>query len=72
MRDQLDALVKQMVERGIHFDEAVAELEKRFIRRVFETHHGNQVRTARDLGIHRNTLSRKLRAYKLETNSRRH
>ena len=66
MKDQLEGLVSQMVERGILFDEAVGEFEKRFIKRVLERVDGNQSRAADLLGIHRNTLSRKLVAYKLE------
>src|SRR5262245_41138821 len=33
VKDQLEGLVSQMVERGILFDEAVGEFEKRFIKR---------------------------------------
>jgi len=66
VRDQLDGLVTQMVERGILFDEAVGEFEKRFIKRVLERNNGNQSRTAEALGIHRNTLSRKIAEYRLD------
>ncbi len=66
MRDQLEGLVVQMVERGILFDEAVGEFEKRFIKRVLEREEGNQSRAAEVLGIHRNTLSRKISEYKLD------
>jgi DNA-binding protein Fis len=66
VRDQLEALVGQMVERGIQFDEAVNEFEKKFIKRVLDRSRGNQSRAARLLGIHRNTLSRKIDMYKLE------
>ena len=66
MRDQLEALVGQMVERGIQFDEAVNEFEKKFIKRVLDRSRGNQSRAARLLGIHRNTLSRKIGIYKLD------
>lgn len=66
VKDQLEGLVSQMVERGILFDEAVGEFEKRFIKRVLDRVDGNQSRAADLLGIHRNTLSRKLVAYKLE------
>jgi DNA-binding protein Fis len=47
------------------FDEAVGEFEKRFIKRVLERSNGNQSRAAQVLGIHRNTLSRKIDEYKL-------
>jgi Fis family transcriptional regulator len=66
VRDQLEGLVTQMVERGILFDEAVGEFEKRFIKRVLEHTNGNQSRAAEVLGIHRNTLSRKMTEYKLD------
>ena len=71
MKDQLEALVGQMVERGILFDEAVNEFEKKFIKRVLDRSRGNQSRAARLLGIHRNTLSRKIGEYKLDSNGRR-
>ncbi len=72
MRDQLESLIGQMVERGILFDEAVGEFEKKFIKRVLDRANGNQSRAARVLGIHRNTLSRKIGLYKLENRPRRH
>ena len=71
MKDQLEGLVIQMVERGILFDEAVGEFEKRFIKRVLDRTNGNQSRAAEVLGIHRNTLSRKIGIYKLENRPRR-
>jgi DNA-binding protein Fis len=70
VKDQLEALVNQMVERGIVFDEARAEFEKRFIKRVLDSSQGNQSRAARILGIHRNTLSRKIDHYKLDHRGR--
>ena len=66
MKDQLEGLVSLMVERGILFDEAVGEFEKKFIKRVLERAQGNQSRAAQILGIHRNTLSRKMDAYELD------
>jgi DNA-binding protein Fis len=55
-----------MVDRGILFDEAVGEFEKRFIKRTLERADGNQCRAAKMLGIHRNTLSRKIGEYRLD------
>jgi Fis family transcriptional regulator, factor for inversion stimulation protein len=70
VKDQLETLIGQMVDRGILLEEAVTEFEKRFIRRALERSRGNQSRAARELGIHRNTLSRKVEVYKLENLSR--
>jgi DNA-binding protein Fis len=66
VKDQLEGLVSQMVERGILFDEAVGEFEKKFIKGVLERVNGNQSRAAQVLGMHRNTLSRKITEYKLD------
>jgi Fis family transcriptional regulator, factor for inversion stimulation protein len=72
VKDQLESLVGQLVERGILLDEAVNEFEKKFIKRVLENLNGNQSRAAKVLGIHRNTLSRKVGEYKLERAGRNH
>jgi DNA-binding protein Fis len=72
VKDQLESLVGLMVERGILLEEAVTEFEKKFIRRVLEKLNGNQSRAAKILGMHRNTLSRKIGAYKLDHVGRRH
>ncbi|HKS66691.1 MAG TPA: helix-turn-helix domain-containing protein [Candidatus Acidoferrales bacterium] len=66
MKDQLEALVAVMVERGLLLGEAVTEFEKKFIKRALESANGNQSRAAKRLGVHRNTLSRKVEIYKLD------
>ncbi|MDE3110851.1 MAG: histidine kinase [Acidobacteriota bacterium] len=72
MKEQLEALVGMMVDRGILLEEAITEFEKKFIKRVLERSDGNQCRAAKVLGIHRNTLSRKIDAYHLDrSNGRR-
>jgi DNA-binding protein Fis len=71
VKDQLESLVGQMVERGILFDEAVTEFEKRFIKQMLDRAKGNQSRAAKLLGIHRNTLSRKIGQYKIDGRPRR-
>ena len=71
MKEQLESLVGLMVERGILLEEAVDEFEKRFIKRALERANGNQCKAAQVLGIHRNTLSRKINEYKLDHTGRR-
>lgn len=71
MKDQLEALVTQMIDRGINYEDAVAEFEKRFIRKILESNHGNQSKTAKVLGIHRNTLSRKIECLTLDQRPKR-
>ena len=63
MKEQLEALVTQMIDRGLLFEEATTEFEKKFILKVLEKNRGNQTKTANALGIHRNTLNKKLASY---------
>ena len=65
MKQQLEALVIEMVDKGIRFSEAKREFEKRFITCVLLQHRGNLSRAAKDLRIHRNTLGKKIEEYKL-------
>jgi DNA-binding NtrC family response regulator len=67
VKQQLDALIGEMIEKGILFTEAKREFEKRFIARVVQRHRGNLSRAAKDLKIHRNTLGKKLEEYKLQS-----
>ncbi|MCX6376723.1 MAG: CvpA family protein [Armatimonadetes bacterium] len=60
VKDHLEALVTQMIEHDIGYEDAVAEFAGRFIRKVLEKNKGNQSKAAKTLGIHRNTLSRKI------------
>ena len=64
--DRLERLVEEMVDRGVQFDDAVREFEKRFISRVLGRHDGSLTKTADALGMHRNTLTRKMGEYKLK------
>ena len=65
MKDQMDRLVLEMVNAGVFFQDAVSEFEKKYIRKVLENSAGNQSRAAKALGIHRNTLGRKMEEYHL-------
>ena len=71
MKNQLDALINQLVEHEILFEDAVGEFEKRFIRKVLENNNGNLSKAAKALRIHRNTLSRKVAALKLDHQPKR-
>ncbi len=63
--DKLEKLIEEMVDKGVQFEDAVREFEKRFIMRVLAKSDGNLSRTADALGVHRNTLSRKIAEYKI-------
>jgi DNA-binding NtrC family response regulator len=67
--DRLDQLVDEMVAKSVQFDDAVREFEKRFIARVLARAGGSLTKAAETLGLHRNTLSRKIDAYKIRRRS---
>ena len=60
MKEKLESLVLQMIDQEIGFEDACAEFERRFIRKVLDKVNGNKSKAAQTLGIHRNTLSRKI------------
>ena len=63
--DRLEKLVEEMVDKGVQFDDALQEFEKRFITRVLGRCDGSLTRTADELGMHRNTLTRKMGEYRI-------
>ena len=64
--DRLERLVEEMVEKGVQFEDAVREFEKRFICRVLGRHDGSLTKSADTLGMHRNTLTRKIDEYRIK------
>jgi DNA-binding NtrC family response regulator len=65
LRDLLDRLVAEMAKGRITLDEGRTALESRFIQHVLDASDGHLGRAADRLGIHRNTLSRKIGEYRL-------
>jgi DNA-binding protein Fis len=64
LKERLDALCKEMVEKGILFPEAMSQFERCFIAEVMRKNGGNMIRAAASLRIHRNTLSKKVKQHK--------
>ena len=65
MKDQLEHLVGEMLGKGVRYEDAQREFEKRFITHALQKMDGNLGKTADLLGIHRNTLSRKIAEHRL-------
>ncbi len=66
MHKLLEQLVSQMVEKGIHYEDALREFDRRFIIAVMDKTEGNLSKAADTLGVHRNTLSRKIKELKIK------
>jgi DNA-binding NtrC family response regulator len=60
LKERLEILCTEMIEKGILFSEATEQFERCFIAEVLRRNDGNLQKTAAKLGIHRNTLSKKV------------
>ncbi len=63
MRNLLEALIDEMLDGQILLNEALSEYEKVYIQKALSRHKHHLSNTARILGIHRNTLSKRVIAY---------
>ncbi len=61
LKERLEILCREMVDKGILYSEAMEHFERCFIAEVLRKNDGNLIRSASRLGIHRNTLSKKVR-----------
>lgn len=66
MKQQLEDLVREMRRRGTPYQEAVHEFKKTFLSVVLRANNGNQSRSAKQLGVHRNTLTRTIQAMHID------
>ena len=66
LKEQLEGLIDAMVTKGVRYTDAQREFEKKFIAHVLSRSDGNLGRAAEVLGIHRNTLTRKMTEYRLK------
>jgi DNA-binding NtrC family response regulator len=66
LNDHVRKLVERLVFLGITLQEAQEEIEKFYIELTLKSLYGNRSRTARKLGMHRNTLNSRIEKYKIE------
>ena len=65
MRDALDRLVSDMLEKGLHYEDVRREFEKLSITRALQRSKGSVGDAAELLGVHRNTIARKIAEYRI-------
>ena len=63
LKDRMERFCRESVDKGILLPEAMDQFERCFIEEVLRRNGDNILRTAATLGIHRNTLSKKLRGW---------
>lgn len=62
----IDQLAEQLLDSGFFLEEAVELLEKGLITGALTRTEGNQSEASKILGIHRNTLQRKMLEFKID------
>jgi DNA-binding NtrC family response regulator len=60
MKQRFDAVIGDLINAGFFLEQAIEILEKGMIERSLQTTNTNQSEAAKLLGIHRNTLQRKM------------
>ena len=64
LKEKLESLCLEMIDSGILFLEAKDKFERCFISEVVRRFDGNLIRASAQLGIHRNTLSKRISLYR--------
>lgn len=63
LRDRMEILIEEMLDGQILLNEAMSEFEKIYIEKALKRNNDHLSNTAEILGIHRNTLSKRVAAY---------
>ena len=67
LNGRLFQIVEELVRQGLTLEQARREFEKQYIVSTLKSNSGNFSRSARRLGVHRNTLRNKLGSLGIET-----
>jgi DNA-binding protein Fis len=64
-KERMEMLCTEMIDKGILYSEAMEQLERCFIAEVMRRNKGSIIKAAAKLGIHRNTLSKRVSLLKI-------
>jgi DNA-binding NtrC family response regulator len=67
LNGRLYQIVDELVRRGVTLEQARREFEKQFIVASLKSNQGNFCRSAKSLGVHRNTLRNKVSDLGIDT-----
>jgi len=70
IRPRLEAIIEDMLDGHIMLDEALEEFEKLYIQKAYSRNKKRISHTAAALGIHRNTISKRVNSYRAQEASR--
>jgi DNA-binding NtrC family response regulator len=70
IRPRLEAVIDDMLDGHIMLDEALEEFEKLYIQKAYSRNKKRISHTAVALGIHRNTISKRVNSYRSQDGAR--
>ena len=70
IRPRLEAVIEDMLDGQIMLDEALEEFEKLYIQKAYSRNKMRISHTATALGIHRNTISKRVNSYRTQEHTR--
>lgn len=63
LRERMEIMINELLDGRILLDEAIGEFEKLYIQNALARHSDHVSKTAAVLGIHRNTLAKRITSY---------
>ena len=66
IKEMLEQVIEEVVGKGLYWPEVSGEFEKLFIKQALRLSGGSVSGAAELMGVHRNTLSKKIREYSLD------
>jgi len=66
VRDALERLVSDMLDKGVQYEDVRREFEKLSLTRALQRTKGSIGEAADLLGVHRNTVARKIAEYRIK------
>ena len=64
LKERLETICVEMIDKGILFSEALEQFEMCFMSEVLKRYDGNLMRASVALGVHRNTLAKRMNRHK--------
>lgn len=64
LRDKIEPVIEELLDGRILLEEAMTEFEKLYIQNALARNSDHLSRTAEAIGIHRNTLAKRVASYK--------
>jgi DNA-binding NtrC family response regulator len=66
LHQKIEILIQEMVEKELDLKDAMREFEKIYIETASKKYQGNMTKTAKALGVHRNTLRNRVKFLKIK------